>query len=124
MEVKTLTCIRCPMGCNLKVTLDKNEVIEVTGNTCKRGEVYAGEEVINPVRTVTSTVRVREGDILQVSCKTSKDIPKDKIFDIMRALKGVSVNAPVMMGDIIIENAANIGVNIIATKEVNRKKSF
>lgn len=122
MEVKTLTCIRCPMGCNLKVTLDKSEVIKVTGNTCKRGEIYARDEVTHPVRTVTSTVMVKSGEITQVSCKTSKDIPKDKMFDIMRALKGIFVNAPVMTGDIIVENVANTGVNIVATKEVKRNE--
>ena len=121
MEIKKLTCIRCPMGCLLNVKVDNNEVFEVAGNNCKRGELYARKEVINPVRTVTGTVTVRNGNIARAACKTSTDIPKDKIFDIMRELRKALVSAPVKVGDIIIKNVADTGANIIATKEVDEK---
>lgn len=123
MELKTLTCIRCPIGCLLNVKVDDNEVLDVTGNNCKRGEIYARKEVINPVRTVTSTVKVLNGSIAQVACKTSKDIPKDKIFDVMRELKGVIIPAPVGIGDVIIKNVAGTEADIIATREIYLKKN-
>ena len=83
------------MGCPLVVTMDGGEVVSVTGNTCKRGEIYGRKEVTNPTRIVTSTVRVSGGSIDMVSVKTKEDIPKGKIFECVKALKGIEVPAPV-----------------------------
>ena len=83
MEERHLTCIRCPLGCQITVTLDQGEVVKVVGNTCKRGDEYARKEVTNPTRTVTSIVRVTGGDVAMVSVKTRTDVPKDKIFDVL-----------------------------------------
>ena len=118
MEIRTLTCISCPMGCPLTVGMDGDEIISVTGNTCKRGDVYARKEVTAPTRIVTSTVKVTNGSADMVSVKTKTDIPKDKIFDCVKCLKGVSVEAPVHIGDVIVPNAAGTGVDIVATKDV------
>lgn len=118
MEIRTLTCISCPMGCPLTVEMDGNAIISVTGNTCKRGDVYARKEVTAPTRIVTSTVKVTNGSADMVSVKTKTDIPKDKIFDCVKCLKGVSVEAPVHIGDVIVPNAAGTGVDIVATKDV------
>ena len=118
MEIRTLTCISCPMGCPLTVEMDGDEIISVTGNTCKRGDVYARKEVTAPTRIVTSTVKVTNGSADMVSVKTKTDIPKDKIFDCVKCLKGVSVEAPIHIRDVIIPNAAGTGVDIVATKDV------
>lgn len=119
MEKRELICIGCPMGCMLNVTLDQGVVTEVTGNTCKRGEAYAKKEVTNPTRIVTSTVRVIGGVLPAVSVKTKEDIPKEKIMDCMKALKEIEVQAPVQIGDCILEDAAGSGVAVIATKNVS-----
>ena len=108
------------MGRMLSVTFENGEVTEVTGNTCKRGDVYARKEVTNPTRIVTSTVKVSGGTLAMVSVKTKTDIPKGKIFDCVRALKTVCVKAPVHIGDVILENVADTGVDIIATKNVEK----
>lgn len=121
MEKRNLICIGCPMGCPLEVTLENGEVVSVTGNTCKRGDDYARKEVTHPTRIVTSSVCVAGGEIGMVSCKTQSDIPKEKIFDIMKCLETIVVNAPVKIGDVILENVADTGVNIIATKDVAAK---
>lgn len=121
MEKRTLTCIGCPLGCAITVELDNGEIINVTGNTCKRGDDYARKEVTHPMRVVTSTVRVTDGELPVVSVKTRQDIPKEKIMDVMENLADISVPAPVRIGDIILENVAQTGVNIIATKDVNVK---
>lgn len=118
MEKRELICIGCPMGCPLSVELDQGEVVSVRGNTCKRGEIYARKEVTNPTRIVTSTVVVEGGKLAAVSVKTREDIPKEKIFECMKALKGVKVQAPVHMGDVIVKNVAGTGVDVIATKSV------
>ena len=118
MEKRELTCIGCPFGCPLVVTLENGEVTLVTGNTCKRGDVYARKEVTNPTRIVTSTVRVKNGTYAMVSCKTASDIPKNTIFAVVEALKNICVNAPVFIGDVLLENVADTGVNVVATKNV------
>ena len=118
MEIK-LTCIACPMGCPLSVEMDGDKVVSVTGNTCPRGKVYAEKEVSNPTRIVTSVVRVSGGESVMVSVKTKEDIPKGKIFDVVKALKDVEVPAPVKIGDVIIADVAGTGVDIVATKNVD-----
>ena len=118
MSTRELTCIGCPLGCAITVTMDGSTVTAVTGNTCPRGEAYARKECTNPTRIVTSTVRVKGGHLPVVSVKTASDIPKGKIGECVKALKDICVEAPVHIGDIILENAADTGVNIIATKDV------
>ncbi|RHP41937.1 MULTISPECIES: DUF1667 domain-containing protein [unclassified Clostridium] len=119
MEKRELICIGCPLGCPLTVTMEENG-ITVTGNTCKRGEIYAKKEVTNPTRVVTSSVHVNDGVIPMVSVKTKEDIPKDKIFACMEEIRRVFVAAPVHIGDIVIEDCAGTGVPVIATKNVER----
>ena len=119
MEKRELICIGCPLGCPLTVTMEGTE-ITVTGNTCKRGEIYAKKEVTNPTRVVTSSVHVKDGVIAMVSVKTKDDIPKDKIFACMEEIRRVSVAAPVHIGDVVIENCAGTGVPVIATKNVEK----
>ena len=118
MEKRNLICIGCPMGCPMTVKLENGKVLEITGNTCKRGKVYAEKEVTNPTRIVTSVVRVKNGAIPMVSVKTREDIPKNRIAACVKALKGVEIPAPVHIGDVILANAAGTGVDIIATKNV------
>ena len=119
MEVRELICIGCPLGCPLTVRME-GEQIEVSGNTCKRGEDYAKKEVLHPARTVTSSVRVRGGALEMVSVKTKTDIPKDKIFEVMDAIHGAEAEAPVSIGDVIIADCAGTGVAVVVTKDVAR----
>ena len=109
MEIRELTCIGCPMGCQMRVTMEAGEIRQVEGNTCRRGDVYARKEVTNPTRIVTSTVRVTGGELPVVSVKTASDIPKEKIR---------RVAAPVSIGDVVAENVAGTGVSIVATRNV------
>ena len=117
-EVRELTCINCPLGCALTVTIDGADVT-VTGNTCPRGEAYGKKEVTDPTRIVTSTVPVDGGDIARVPVKTASDIPKGKIFDVMESVHAARAKAPVRIGDVIVENAAGTGVNIVAARNVS-----
>lgn len=118
---KHLTCIGCPMGCALTVTMAGGAVTAVTGNTCKRGADYGRKEVTNPTRIVTSTVRCEGGRLPCVSCKTAQDVPKGKIFDVMKALEGVTVAAPVHIGDVLVHNIADTGVDCVATRNVEAR---
>ena len=118
METRNLTCIGCPLGCAITVTMDGGNVVSITGNTCKRGSDYATKEVTHPTRIVTSTVCVRDGSIPMVSVKTAQDIPKEKIFEIMKYINALTVTAPVHIGDVLLKDIAGTGVDLIATKEV------
>ena len=112
---KELICIICPRGCTLTVDTDKNPA-EVSGNACPKGAAYGRDEVLNPTRTVTSIVRVANREDTMVSVKTSCPVPKDKIFDTMKAIRASRVNAPVRIGDVIIHDL--FGADVIATKDV------
>lgn len=122
MAIRELTCISCPLGCPLKVeTGDNGAVLQVTGNTCKRGEIYGKKEVTAPERTVTSTVAVVGGSAPLVSVRTKTDIPKGKIFDCMEAIRAAKIQAPVHIGDVVVENVCGTGVDVVATKAVAEK---
>ena len=118
MENRELTCIGCPMGCQLTVTMDNGEVTEVKGNTCPKGDIYARKEVVNPTRIVTSTVKVTGGDKERVSVKTANDIPKSKIFEVMKDIDAATVEAPISIGDVLVKDVAGTGVDVIATRNI------
>ena len=124
MERKELICIGCPLGCNLTVEMDGGQVVSVNGNTCKRGDDYARKELTDPRRIVTSTVPVAGGNLPVVAVKTASDIPKGKIRECLCALKGVTLTAPVQIGDVIVENVADTGVDVIATKSISAVETF
>ena len=114
MERK-LTCIICPLGCELTVLVEDKKILSVQGNTCPRGEKYAQSECINPQRSVTTTVRCSDGSLLSV--KTQTPIPKEKMFECMAALNKVVVSLPVSIGDVIVDDL--FGSKIVATQNKN-----
>ncbi len=113
--MKEFTCIICPRGCRLKVDDDMN----VTGNTCIRGKQYAISELTNPVRTITSSVRVNNREDLLVSVKTSGSIPKGKIFEVMEEINKLSISAPTRIGQIVKKDILGLGVDIVVTKNID-----
>ena len=113
-----LICITCPRGCHLCV--DENNDYAVTGNACPRGKVYGYNEVTNPQRVVTSTVRTNSAEYPRCPVKTNGTIPKEKMFDAMRLLDDVTLEVPITEGDAIIENLFDTGVDFVACKSVER----
>lgn len=114
-----LTCIRCPMGCAIHVEMENGAVVSVTGNTCPRGAEYAKSEATAPVRTVTSTVRARGGTRPVVAVKSVPDVPKGAIFAVMDAVRAMEVKAPVHIGDVLCENIAGTGSNLVAAADLD-----
>lgn len=116
MKTKELICVSCPIGCAVTVTLDdNNEVVSVTGNTCKRGDSYARQECTHPERMLTSTVKVIGSRLPVVPVKSAKPVPKELLLDCMQEINRVTVQAPVHIGDVVLANILNTGVDIIAT---------
>lgn len=119
--MKEMICINCPMGCRLTVDDSDKSNIKVTGNTCPRGVTYAVNEVTSPKRMVTGSVKVVGGDIPMCSVKTVEAIPKGLIFHCLDALKKVTLAAPIAIGDVVVANVCDCGVDVIATKNIAKK---
>ena len=112
-----ITCINCPVGCRLSVEMEDGAVRKVTGNTCKRGEIYARQECVEPLRMVTAVIPVR-GSEMPLSVKTRTPIPKKLIFPCMKALAALDVAAPIATGDVVLPNVCSSGVDVIATQDI------
>jgi len=117
---KEMVCIRCPKGCRMMVEYEGDKVLKVSGNSCSKGKDYAVDEITRPVRIVTSTVKVINGELPVVPVKTSKAIRRHLIFDVMNEIYKAEVKAPVKEGQVIIKNPAKSGADIVATLELKR----
>lgn len=112
--MKELICITCPRGCHLSV----DDKLNVTGNFCPRGAMYAKTELTHPVRTLTSTVVIKSKITNRLPVKSSEALPKELIFKSMEVINKVNVQAPIHIGDVVVENILNTGINIVATKDI------
>ncbi|WP_228288122.1 DUF1667 domain-containing protein [Thermosipho ferrireducens] len=121
MSKKKMICIMCPIGCELTVS-KQGEKITVEGNRCLRGREYGINEMVNPRRVLTMSVKVENGEMDLVSVRTDAPIPKKLIYDIIEYIKKLKVKAPVKRGEIIVKNIFNTGVNLIATRTVEKTK--
>lgn len=115
--MQEVICIACPRGCHLNV--DEEKGFAVTGNACEKGVEYGKNELRDPVRVLTSTVRI-EGDEEIVRCpvRTNGSIPKSMIFDVMNEINDLVIHTPVSVGDVVISNVLETGVDIIVTRSV------
>lgn len=122
VETRNLTCIGCPMGCQLTVTYEPGcdkDSINVTGNTCPKGKAYAVDEVTNPTRIVTGTVRISNRPGIVVPVKTKTVIPKGMIKDIAAELMNISVEAPCHIGEVACANILGTGSDLVITKNID-----
>ena len=109
---KTLTCIECPIGCEIEVELVDGKVVSVKGNSCPRGKVYAEAEVVCPKRVVTSTVRAENGEMIPV--KTDRPVRKDAIFEVMKIINATTCKMPVALGQVLVENICDDANLVVA----------
>ena len=114
-------CVVCPNGCDLVVAVEGSsppKVLEVTGHRCPRGVDYAVSEVERPLRTIASSVRVRGGEMPLASVRTDRPIPLESVFGVMEEIRRCVVDAPVRIGDVLLENPAGTDCRILATRNV------
>ncbi len=109
---KTLSCIECPLGCEIEVIVEEGKAISLTGNGCARGKIYAEAEVVCPKRVVTSTVRADNGEMIPL--KTDRPVRKDAIFEVMKKINATTCKMPVALGDILVEKICD-DANLIVT---------
>ncbi len=119
-EEKEITCIVCPIGCKILVKTDRKRIENLDGNKCKQGIDYAKHEALDPRRMLTTSVFVDGGEWSLVSVKSTKPVPKEKIFNVLKEIRKTKVKAPVKSGQEILNNVANTDINIIATKTVKK----
>ena len=112
--MKELVCIVCPKGCRLHV--DEENGFAVTGNSCPRGAAYGKNEIQNPTRVLTSTVRLTGGAYRRCPVKTDAAVPKGRLMDVMRALNEVEIQSPVSIGQVVLADVAGTGANVVVTK--------
>lgn len=115
MEKILLTCVECPMGCQIQVEVENGEVLSVTGNTCPRGKTYAQNEVKCPMRVLTTTVKTNDGKMIAV--KTDKPVKRESMLSLMKKINDITIDVPVKIGDIIIENLEG-DANLVATDDL------
>ena len=115
--MKEFNCIVCPRGCLLHIE-QCDDGFTVTGNTCPRGEAFAISEMTEPKRTICSSVKTVFPDVPVLPVRVSEDIPKDRIFDVMKEINAVTLTERIGRGDVIIENVLGLGVNVISTSSV------
>ena len=119
-EEKEITCIVCPIGCKILVEIDDKQIKNIDGNKCKQGIDYAKHEALDPRRMLTTSVFVDGGEWSLVSVKSTKPVPKEKIFNVLKEIRKTKVKAPVKSGQGLLNNVANTDINIIATKTVKK----
>ena len=120
MAIKIIVCTTCPLGCEMEIEHEDRKLIKVTGQTCKRGDKYAEDEIVNPRRTLTSTVIINNAGIKLMPVKTSQPIAKDKLFEGMNIINSIKIDAPIKMWDILYENFTESGINLVAGRDVDR----
>lgn len=116
-----MTCIVCPQGCRLLIDIDEetNE-ITVSNHKCNRGPIYAKKELTNPTRFLTATIQIRNANHKRLPIKSSVEVPKHEIFNIMRKINEIVVDAPVLCGDVVYENILGLGIDLVATRDMSK----
>ncbi len=115
---KELICINCPQGCPLQIEHDEKNIIAVAGNKCKRGITYAEHEIFNPVRMVTTTMRIDGASIPQIPIKTQSPVPRECTMGVIEQASKVRLTAPVKVGEVVLANVLNTGVDLLATRSL------
>ena len=117
-------CIICPIGCQISVEYEGKKIIDIKGAQCSKGEDYAKNEICNPLRVFTGSIKVTKGDFKQVSVKSSSPIPKKYLKKIGKITHSLELKAPVKIGQIITFNLLNKKIDLVATRKIKRKTIY
>lgn len=115
---KEMICVNCPMGCHLVVEMEEGQVVSITGNRCPKGEAYGRQECIQPMRYLTTTVRIHGAIHRVLPVISEKEIPLELMKTAMEEVRFAEVKAPVQEGDVVLKNLAGTGVNLIASRSM------
>ncbi len=121
IEKKQFTCVICPIGCEIEVQLQDSDVVSIEGNKCAKGKEFVLQELQEPMRVLTTTIRIEGAKWAMLPVRTDKAIPKRLLFRAIKELQGIELNAPVQMSDVIITDIAGADANIVATRNMKRE---
>ena len=116
-----ITCIICPNGCKITVREIPGQPLQVKGATCKRGTEYASQEYREPKRMLITTMRVEGGAVPLVPVRSNKELPKERIFEAVARVSQIGVRAPIKMGTVLVPNLLNLGVDVIASRDIRER---
>ena len=119
-NVARITCIICPNGCQITVVEHPDGLLEILGSTCKRGMEYAGQEYRQPKRMLITTMRVDGGQLPVIPVRSNKELPKERIFEAVEHVSHIALRAPIKMGTVVVPNLLNLGVDVIASRDIKR----
>ena len=117
---ENLLCTSCPLGCQLEVEFSENKIISVKGNNCKKGIEYAEKEIFHPERIVTTTVKISGAALFLLPVKTETSVPRELCFKVIESASKLQVRAPVKMGEVLIRDILKSGVNLVATRSLEK----
>jgi CxxC motif-containing protein len=115
-EKKHFVCVICPIGCEIDVVHDDSKIISMEGNKCEKSEEFVNQELIEPMRILTTTVRIQGSRWPVIPVRTDKPVPKRLFPLIMRQLRRTKLQAPVNMLDVVVSDVLRTGANIMATR--------
>ena len=121
-EKRHFTCITCPIGCEIDVELQEGAVVSMEGNKCDKAEDFVRQEVEEPMRVLTTTVRIKGAKWAMLPVRTDKPIPKRLLFDVMRQLAGIELQAPIQVSDVIAGDITGTGADVIASRSMELDK--
>jgi len=120
IEKRHFTCVTCPVGCEVDVEVQDGNIISLTGNRCDKVKEFVLQELKEPVRVLTTTVRIKGAEYAMLPVRTDKAIPKRLFSQAMEELANIDLQAPVYISDVIIKDIAGSGANIVATRTMER----
>lgn len=126
IETLQFNCTTCPSECLLTVEVERNadgavvEVRSVTGNSCPRGDKFAHQELICPMRVLTTTIAVSGGDEALLPVRTAEAIPLALHAQAMNLIRGLVVNAPIRIGDVVLEDLLGTSIDLVASMDIDR----
>jgi CxxC motif-containing protein len=118
MSKHNIICILCPLGCRMEAEAEGGELLEIKGNQCKQGINHARQEVLAPVRVLTTTVMTDDPRQPLLPVRSDRPLPRARLEESMRTIAGYTVKGPVCSGDVIIRDIFDTGVNIIASRSL------
>jgi len=120
-EKKHFTCVICPIGCEIEVELQGSDIVSMKGDKCAKGKEFVLQELAEPMRILTTTIRIKGAKWAMLPVRTDKPIPKRLLFSVIKELANIELQAPVKISDVIIRDTAGTGANILATRNMKRE---
>ena len=122
VEKRHFTCVTCPVGCEIDVELQDGRVVSMEGNKCDKGEEFVLKELEEPMRILTTTVRLKGARWAMLPVRSDAPLPRRLLFRAIEELAGVELQAPVKLYDVVIKNVAGSGANIVATRNMEKSQ--